>query len=298
MFTNEKNPPTPSAFGYGHFRVPGERGKYGPVDPEAYEQQCALLEHNEQAAKRRAYENEYWRQRTLARQFQSRAYAQTRTDIEELCFEDSPLQAMDSKQRVGEMLNIFMDEYNNFKPSMLFFDWVSSMTSRTQTNLIKKVMEDRRYKGTVKPSWIRTFNRGIRYMNAGERSSYQIQIKNGLLYQNGTEFDTSKMKTQFSGTGVAIFLQSIDGTFYSSSHLGGRLRQPRSSTNAPFRSAGEWKVDHGRIEWITGESGFYKTTMEQLVNAVNDLKFQNALSQGTDAGLALQTVPEVISTED
>ncbi len=116
-------------------------------------------------------------------------------------------------------------------------------------------------------------------MNAGERSSYQIQIKNGVLYQNGIEFDTSKMKTQFSGSGVAIFVQSVDGTFYSSSHLGGRQQQSSFSSDAPCRSAGEWKVENGRIEWISGKSGFYKPTMEQLVNAVSDLKFQNALNQ-------------------
>ncbi len=135
-------------------------------------------------------------------------------------------------------------------------------------------------------------------MNAGERSSYQIRIRDGLLYQNGTEFDTSKMKTQFSGTGVAIFVQSVDGTFYSSSHLGGRLQQSSSSSGAPCRSAGEWKVEHGKIEWISGKSGFYEPTMEQLVNAVSDLKFQNALSQGTNIGLSPLTDPEAFSTKD
>ncbi len=135
-------------------------------------------------------------------------------------------------------------------------------------------------------------------MNARERTSYQIQIKDGLLYQNGTAFDTSKMKTQLSGTGVAIFVQSVDGTFYSSSHLGGRLQQSSSSSGVPCRSAGEWKVNHGKIECISGKSGFYTPTMEQLVNAANDLKSQNALSQGTDIGLSPLTGPEALSTKD
>lgn len=156
------------------------------------------------------------------------------------------------------------------------------MTPTTQTDMIQKAMEDRGYKVTVRPAWVRTFNRGIRYMNAGERSSYQIHIKNGLLYQNGTVFDTSKMKTLLSGSGVAIFVQSVDGTFYSSSHLGGRLEQSDATSDAFCRSAGEWKVDNGKIVWISGECGFYKPTMEQLVNAVSDLKFQNALEQATE----------------
>ncbi len=285
MFTSEKIPPMPVALGCGRVIAPSEHGNYGKVDPEAYEQQCALLEHNEQAAKRRAYENEYWRQRTLARQIQSRPNAQRDPDSKALAINTYPLGEMDPKHRVGEMLNIFMDEYNRLKPSQLFFDWVSSMTPTTQTSRIRKVMKDRGYEGTVKASWVRSFNRGIRYMNSGERSSYQIQINNGVLYQNGSKFDTGKMKTQFSGTGVAIFVQSIDGTFYSSNHLGGRLQQSGSASNAPCRSAGEWKVDNGRIEWISGESGFYIPTMKQLINAVSDLKFQNALDQATEAGV-------------
>lgn len=292
MFTNEKNPPMPATFGYGGFSVTDEQDKYGHVDPETFEQQCALLEHNEQAARRRAYENEYWRQRTLARQFQMQPCAQTIPDLKTLAFDDYPLEAMDAKHRIGELLNVFMDEYNKLKPTRRFFDWVSSMTPKTQADMIQKVMKDRGNEGSVKASWVRTFNRGIRYMNAGERHSYQIQINNGVLYQNGARFDTNRMKTTFSGTGVAIFVQSVDGTFYSCSHLGGRLQQSSSSSNAPCRSAGEWKVDKGRIEWVSGNCGFYKPTMKQMVNAVSDLKFQNALNQAAEAGVSTPQPPK------
>ena len=58
MHINQKIPPMPATFGYGRFSVLGEQGDY-EIDSEVYEQQCALLENNEQAAKRRAYENEY-----------------------------------------------------------------------------------------------------------------------------------------------------------------------------------------------------------------------------------------------
>ncbi len=143
MFTNEKTPAMPSTFGVESFSTPSEQGDYGEVDQESYERQLALLEHNEQAAKRRAYENEYWRQRTLARQFQSQACAQPSSGLKTPTFDDYSLEAMDTKHRVGELLNIFMDEYNKLKPSRLFFDWLSSMTPRTQARMINKVMEDR-----------------------------------------------------------------------------------------------------------------------------------------------------------
>lgn len=74
------------------------------------------MEHNEQAAKRRAYENEYWRQRTLARQFQSGPDAQNEPDLKALDSDAYPLEAMDAKHRVAELLNVFMDVYNKLKP--------------------------------------------------------------------------------------------------------------------------------------------------------------------------------------
>lgn len=281
MFTIEKMNYTTTTNGYGHFLATGESGKLGQIDPEIYEQQCAALEHNEQAAKRRAYQNEYWRQRTLARQFQSQPATHMNSDAKILLVEDSSLEAMDTKHRIGEMLNIFMDEYNRLRPPRRFFDWVSSMTSTAKTNIIQTVLEAKGYKDAVSPAWVRTFNRGIRHMNASERSSYRIQIKNGLLYQNGTRFDTSKMKTQFSGSGAAIFVQGADGTFYSSSHLGGRLRQSSSTSDGLCRSAGEWIVKNGRIDWISGDSEFYKPTAEQMANAVSDLTLANAIDQTT-----------------
>ena len=153
------------------------------------------------------------------------------------------------------------------------------MTPMAQTGMIERAMHDAGHPGTVNTAWVRAFNRGIRYMNAGERSSYQIEIMNGLLYQNGIEFDTSKMTTQHSGSGVAVFIQSVNGTFYSSNHLGGRLVSSGPQSDDLYRSAGEWKVERGKIEWVSGQCTFCKPTVAQLVNAISDLTFQNALSQ-------------------
>lgn len=281
MFTYDTNSAMPVSPGCGCVSASGDQGNCRTVDPEVYEEQCARLEQSEQAARRRAHENEYWRQRTLARQCQSQPSAPDAIDLEALACDAQPMAATDVKHRIGEMLNVFMDEYNKLKPSRVFFDWVTSMTPLTQMRMVEKVMEDRGLKGTVKPAWVRMFNRGIRYMNAGERSSYQIQIRKGLLYQNGTVFDTSTMKTRYSGSGVAVFVQGLDGTFYSSSHLWGQWQHSTSGAGTPCSSAGEWKVDKGRIQWISGKSGFYRPSMEQMINALNDLQSADALNKTT-----------------
>lgn len=241
--------------GYGYSLPPDGQRQEWSIDSEFYEQQCALLERNEQAARRRTHENEYWRQRTLARRMQTLSGTISYPGLSAPIDDDMSLEATDAKHRTGEILNVFMDEYNKLTPPSLFLDWVSSMSPTAQTILIESAMLDAGYTGVVSPAWVRAFNRSLRHMNAGERSSYRIDIRDSLLYQNGVLFDTRDMKTQRSGTGVAIFIQSVDGTFYSSSHVGGRLFSSSPYSDDLCKSTGEWKVVRGRIEWVSGKAG-------------------------------------------
>ena len=271
MFPNKKIASSPCISEYGPPMVSGESNHGWTIDREFYEQQCALLERNEQAARRRAHENEYWRQRTLARRFQTQSVKASYPGLAALDDDDAHLEATDVKHRTGEILNVFMDEYNRQKPSARFFDWVCSMTPKAQTRMIERAMEDAGYSGIIRPAWVRAFNRGISHMNAGERSSYQIEIRDGLLYQNGVKFDTSNMKTQQSGSGVAFYIQSVDGTFYSSSHLGGRLVSPSPQTGDLCESTGEWKVERGRIEWVRGKGSFDRLPTTAHSQAMTEL---------------------------
>ena len=278
---------------YGSLPAPEPRSDYERIDPEIFERQCALLERNEQAAKQRARENEYWRQRTLARKMHLQKYSHTARDLEALTGDAHALEAMDPKHRIGEMLNVFMDEYNKLRPAQLFLDWVDSMTLLAQVKLISKVMDDNGHAGDFKPEWVRAFNRSVCHMYAAVRGSYKIQIRNGLLFQNNALFDTGKMNTRLSGAGAAIFLQSADGTFYSSSHVWGRLHHSSLASDVAIRSAGEWQVEKGKIAWISGKCGHCKSTMDQLVTAIGDLNSRNALNKSKARCFDIQNSIEV-----
>ena len=279
MIAIDKRSPQTITRGYGSLPTPWARIENEDVDSEVFQRQCALLENNEQAARQRAHQNKYWRQRTLTRMAHLKDNAHIVRDLADLPTGIVALEAMDPKHRIAEMLNVFMDEYNKLKPDRLFLDWLDSMTPTAQAGLILKVMEENGQGGVFKPEWVRAFNRSVRYMHAAERRSYQIEIRNGLLFQNDAPFDTGKMKTEQSGIGVAIFVQSADGTFYSSNHVWGRLHRSRLESDAAIRSAGEWQVRKGKIAWISGQCAHYKPTMDQLLTAIEDLQQSEALKQ-------------------
>lgn len=279
MIAIDKRSPQTLTYGYGGLPIARTQFDQEHVDSEVFERQCALLENNEQAARQRAQQNKYWRQRTLTRMAQLNDNSHAARDLAGLSAENIALEAMDTKHRIAEMLNVFMDEYNKLNPDRLFLDWLDSMTPTAQGRLILKVMEDNGQRGIFKPEWVRAFNRSVRYMHAAERRSYQIEIRNGLLFQNNVPFDTGKMKTEQSGVGVAIFVQSADGTFYSSNHVWGRLHRSRLEFDDAIRSAGEWQVRKGKIAWISGQCAHYKPTMDQLLTAIGDLQYNDALQQ-------------------
>ncbi len=279
MIAIDKRSPQTINRGYESLPTHWARFDNEPVDSEVFQRQCALLENNEQAARQRAHQNKYWRQRTLTRKVQLHDNSHAVRGLTNLTAENSALEAMDPKHRIAEMLNVFMDEYNKLDPDRLFLDWLDSMTPTAQAELILKVMEENGQGGVFKPEWVRAFNRSVRHMHAAERRSYQIEIRNGLLFQNHVPFDTGKMRTEQSGIGVAIFVQSADGTFYSSNHVWGRLHRSRLESDAVIRSAGEWQVRKGKVAWISGQCAHYKPTMDQLLTAIGELQRKDALKQ-------------------
>ncbi|ASJ76052.1 hypothetical protein IMCC3135_30015 [Granulosicoccus antarcticus IMCC3135] len=121
------------------------------------------MEPDKQVEKRRARQDEYWRQRTLARQIQMQRRAQTDGELQD---GEQALEEMDSRHRMGKLLNFFMDAYNDLKPAEPFFHWIESMTQIDQLKILQKIMKDRGYGGIVKPEWIRAFKRGCRCMHA------------------------------------------------------------------------------------------------------------------------------------
>lgn len=90
-----------------------------------------------------------------------------------------------------------------------------------------------------------------------------------------TNFDTGRSTTVASGQGWAIFVCSmpicgyeggpVEHMLFSGSHIEGSFYHASFLGGAPVLAAGEWMVVDGQIKVITGKSGHYKTTPQNML---------------------------------
>jgi hypothetical protein len=106
----------------------------------------------------------------------------------------------------------------------------------------------------------------VKYLNADERLQYQLQIRDGKLFDaRGSLFDTSKAHSAFGGSENAIFVMDESGNIYASTvHSVGKFHHSSFLSGQPVASAGEIVVEHGVVKEITRRSGHYQPTTEQL----------------------------------
>jgi hypothetical protein len=106
----------------------------------------------------------------------------------------------------------------------------------------------------------------VKYLSGEERLKYQVQIKDGKLFDaEGNLFDTSKAHSAFGGSGNAIFVMDESGNIYASTvHSIGKFHHSSFLSGQPVASAGEISVAQGVVKEITRRSGHYQPTAEQL----------------------------------
>jgi hypothetical protein len=111
---------------------------------------------------------------------------------------------------------------------------------------------------------------GAPYFSSRERGPYSVEVRNGLLMQNGAG-GLQAMDTSVSANGVFIFVMGGDGAILSgdksvvmhhSSFLAGRA----------VAAAGTWAVRQGRLEMISDQSGHYQTPIDYVEQVLKELK--------------------------
>jgi len=144
------------------------------------------------------------------------------------------------------------------------------------------------------------FGKEVRYLDEEEQQNQQGQApgqqtdsekrelmllsKEGKLYQDGDEFDTSNMSTVASGGGWAIYVVSTGGVWYANSHKEAKFHHSSFLAGGAVRAAGELKVEDGRLIQITGKSGHYRPTTEHLLWAVRQLRARGVDLSGATVG--------------
>jgi hypothetical protein len=186
------------------------------------------------------------------------------------------LEALDPRHRVADMLVVMLKifvqkaDVQTAARLSLFFDWLD-MLSQEAPEVIYST-----FKNNNIASVSQFIQAGVSYLSAAQRGDYRIHIKDGLLYQGNKLFDSRDHSTVFSGKGWAIFVTSPSGQLYAGSHKAGQFHHSSFLAGRQIMAAGELRVERGVLQVITGKSGHYKPTIEQLIAGVRELQKRGA----------------------
>jgi hypothetical protein len=202
------------------------------------------------------------------------------------------LEEMDKKHRMGDLLKACYDVYNEKFPGASsgqvpgFYEWLDGLPEFERIVMIGNSL---RKQGDVpagshlnlKPSLVRAFLKGVRYLDQASRPDYRVTFQNGVAQYHGDLFTTFDMRTVFSGPGFGIWVMSPSGEMYAGPHLYGGFHHSSFLAGAPVRSAGEIRANRGKIEFISAKSGHYMPTAEHLAWTLETLCAQQVDLSGT-----------------
>ena len=130
----------------------------------------------------------------------------------------------------------------------------------------------------LKPSLVRAFIKGVKYLDQASRPDYRVILQNGSAHYRGDPFTTFDMRTVFSGPG---WVMSPSGQMYAGPHMCGGIHHSSFLAGAPVQSAGEIRANRGKIEFISAKSGHYMLTAEHLAWAIETLGAHQVDLSGT-----------------
>lgn len=138
----------------------------------------------------------------------------------------------------------------------------------------------------LKPSTVRAFMTGVKYLDKATRRKYRLKVEGGLLYNaNGTVFSTDAMHTVFSGTGFAIWVMGGHGGLYAASHVTGVFHHSSFKAGGDVACGGELVARGGKLLLISAKSGHYQP---------DSASFNQALTALGDRGIPLTSFNVVV----
>jgi hypothetical protein len=195
------------------------------------------------------------------------------------------LEEADKKHRMGDLLKACYDVYNEKFPGASrgaaskapgFYEWLDGLPEFERIVMIGNSL--RKQGGApagshhnLKPSLVRAFLKGVKYLDQASRRDYRVTFQNGVGHYRGDLFTTFEMRTVFSGPGFGIWVMSPSGEMYAGPHLYGGFHHSSFLAGAPVRSAGEIRANRGKIEFISAKSGHYMPTADHLAWAIETL---------------------------
>jgi len=130
--------------------------------------------------------------------------------------------------------------------------------------------------------WSGTAQPVVKYLTIDQRKGYEVRVEKGkfekyiphpTLPGNGTwqDYDTSKSVTYLKGAGTAIYVMTTDGALYVGSHSVGEFHHSSFLAGAPVACAGEIRVRHGKLTYLSNKSGHYWPRPGHLLQCMEQL---------------------------
>lgn len=182
---------------------------------------------------------------------------------------------------MGELIMYFKENHVRMGINTTFTEFITQLTEEQIKN-IWKVENDSYYR-----EYIRRFQQGVRYLSPEKREKYNVGAQGGKLYwaKWGTDkpLDTTakgeffkrkhqdQVRVQVRDE-IAIWVLSTEQKLYTHAAKLYRFHHSSFVNGDVIICAGEWSVKGGQIEWISGASGHYKPTFDDLREAVLTLQ--------------------------
>lgn len=221
------------------------------------------------------------------------------------------LERQDTQHRMGAMLGAALKIYQQKKVAgqlgagkPTFFRWLDAMPDRDRAFMIREVLQElggdkNRPDANLKPSLVKAFIRGVKYLDSVGRRRYELSFDgHGKILQNGSPFSTQELSTVFSGRGFAIWVLSKKNRFYAASHVKGVFHHSSFMSGEHVKCGGEMVVRDGRLLLLTGKSGHYKPAIENLVYAVRIMRDGGVPLTSFKVGVWQLGIPEAVPAND
>jgi len=155
------------------------------------------------------------------------------------------------------------------------YEWLDSIPEFERISLLSEyqgVWFRRGKQVNLSPKLVNAFLKGVKYLDAAARRSYELEVKGGQLWQGGEPFSTDELQTEFSGVGVAIWVASPDGRYFAGNHVRGEFHHSSFLAGGSVTCAGEMAVHQGQIKMLNAKTGHYRTQRAEFANALKNLQ--------------------------
>lgn len=178
------------------------------------------------------------------------------------------LEKLDHKHRMGDVLQQLYPEWQQSPAvarGMSFFEWLDSL-SYFEVYAKLKQLKNESYARANAPA----FMKGVAYLDRLTRRHYVVvpSTRKQMLLWNERPLSTAHLETVFSGKGWGAWVLSSTDRFYTGPHVRGEFHHSSFLSGKHVKAAGEWKVEKGRLKFITGKTGHYRCGIQQLVEAL------------------------------